>query len=111
MFDFRNYLTKPKYYDDSKKLVVNKMKDETGGVAIEEFIRLKSKVYFSCADDNSKHKIAKNVNKNIVATICHNEYKDVLLNKKCLRNSKNRIQNKDHRNRIGTYDINKTSFS
>ena len=94
MFDFRNYLTKPKYYDDSKKLVVNKMKDETGGVAIEEFIRLKSKVYFSCADDNSKHKIAKNVNKNIVATICHNEYKDVLLNKKCLRNSKNRIQNK-----------------
>ena len=48
---------------------------------------------------------------NIVATISHNEYKDVLLNKKCLRNSKDRIQNKDHRNRIGTYDINKNSLS
>ena len=51
------------------------------------------------------------MNKNIVATINHNKYKDVLLNKKCLRNSKNRIQNEDHRNRIGTYDINKISLS
>ena len=68
-------------------------------------------MYFFCAGDNSKHKIAKSVNKNIVATINHNKYEDVLLNKKCLRNSKNRIQNEDHRNRIGTYDINKISLS
>ena len=37
MFDFSNYSTKSKYYDNSNKLVVGKMKDETVGVAIEEF--------------------------------------------------------------------------
>ena len=37
------------------------------------------------------------IHKNVVATISHNEYKDVLLNKKCLRHSMNRIQCKDHK--------------
>ena len=32
MFDFSNYSTKSKYYDNSNKLVVGKMKDETAGV-------------------------------------------------------------------------------
>ena len=32
MFDFTNYLTKSKCYDDSNKLIMGKMKDETGGV-------------------------------------------------------------------------------
>ena len=35
----------------------------------------------------------------------HKEYKDVLLNNRCLRHSMKRIQSKDHR--IGTYEINK----
>ena len=39
----------------------------------------------------------------VVATISHNEYKDVLLNKKFLRHSVNRIQSKDHK--IGNYDL------
>ena len=34
MFDFSNYSTKSKYYDNSNKLVIGKMKDETGEVAI-----------------------------------------------------------------------------
>ena len=34
MFDFSNYSTKSKYFDKSNKLVIGKMKDETGGVAI-----------------------------------------------------------------------------
>ena len=36
MFDFSNYSTKSKYCDNSNKLVVGKMKDETAGVAIED---------------------------------------------------------------------------
>ena len=32
MFDFSNYSTKSKYYNDSNKLVTGKMKDETAGV-------------------------------------------------------------------------------
>ena len=66
-------------------------KSEVGGVAIKSFVRLKPKMYSYLADDNSKHKKAKGVNKNVVATISHNEYKDVLLNKKCLRHSMSSI--------------------
>ena len=45
MFDFSDYLTKSKYYDNSSKLVIGKMKDKTGDVAIEEFFELKQKRY------------------------------------------------------------------
>ena len=39
MIDFSNYSTNSKYYDSSNKLVVGKMKDETAGAALEEFVR------------------------------------------------------------------------
>ena len=55
MFGFSNYLAKSKYYDDSNKLVIGNMKDEIGGVAIEEFVGLKPKMY-SFLIDNSEHK-------------------------------------------------------
>ena len=45
IFDFNNYSAESKYYDDSKKLVVEKMKHETGGVAIKEFVGLNPKMY------------------------------------------------------------------
>ena len=45
MFDFSNYSTKSKYYGNSNKLVVGKMKDETTGVAIEEYVGLRPKMY------------------------------------------------------------------
>ena len=93
---------------DSNKLVIGKMKDETGGVAIEEFGGLKPKMYLFLVGDNSEHKKTKDVNKNVVATISHNEYKDHLLNNKRIRRSKNRTRSKDHR--IGTYEINKISL-
>ena len=66
MYDFSNYLTKSKYYENSGKLVVRKMKDETGGAAIEEFVTLKPKVYSVLVDDNSEHKKENGVNINIV---------------------------------------------
>ena len=84
------------------------MKDETGGVAVKEFVGLKPEMY-SFLVDNNNHKKAKGVNKNVVQTIPHNEYKDILLNKKCLRHSMKRIQSKVHK--IRTYEINKISLS
>ena len=99
IFDFSNYSTKSKYYDNPNKLVIGKMKDETRGTAIEEFVRLKTKMYsflvdnaieefvglkrkmYSFSGDNIEHKKAKGMNKNVVATISHNEYKYVLLKK------------------------------
>ena len=68
MFDFSNYQTKSKYYDNSNKLVIWKIKDETGGAVIEEFVGLKPKIY-SFLVGNSQHKKAKGVNRNVVATI------------------------------------------
>ena len=38
VFEFSNYSPKSKYYDDSSKLLVGMMKDETAGVAIETFV-------------------------------------------------------------------------
>ena len=67
------------------------------------------KMYPHLVDDNSEHNKTKDININVVVTISHNEYKDVLLNKECLRHSINRIQSKYHR--IGVYEINKISFS
>ena len=85
------------------------MKDETAGVAIEEFVGLKPKMYSYLVDDNSEHKKTKGVNKNVVATISYNEYKDVSLNKNCLRQPVNSIESKDHR--LGNYEINKVFLS
>ena len=67
MFDFRNYSTKSKYYDDSNKLVIGKMKDETVGVGIKEFFGLKPKIHSFLVDDNSEHKKAKGMNRNALA--------------------------------------------
>ena len=77
MFDFSYYLTKSKYLN---KLVIGKMKDETDSVVMEEFVGLKPKMYSFLVDDNSEHKKVKGLNRNVVATISHNKYKDVLLN-------------------------------
>ena len=66
-------------------------------------------MYSYLVDNNSENKKAKGRNRNVVATISHNVYKDFLLNEKCLRHSMNRIQSKIHR--IGTYEINKISLS
>ena len=59
MFDFSNYLSKSKYYDNSNILVIGKMKDEAGGVAIKEYVGLKPKMYPLLVEDNSAHKKSK----------------------------------------------------
>ena len=56
MFDFSNYSTKSKYYDDFNKFVDGKIKNETVGVAIEEFLGLKPNMYSLLIDDSSEHK-------------------------------------------------------
>ena len=76
-----------------------KKKYETVGVAIEDALNLKRKMYSCLVDDNGEHKKAKSVNKNV---------KNNLLNKKWFRHSTNTIQSKDHR--IGTYKISKFFF-
>ena len=55
MFDFSNYSAKSKH-DDSRKLVIGKMKHDSGAVAIKEHAGLKPKMYSFFVDDCSKYK-------------------------------------------------------
>ena len=45
LFDFSNYLKDSKFFDETNKKVIGKMKDEFGGVIVTEFVGLKSKIY------------------------------------------------------------------
>ena len=68
------------------------MKYETAGVTIKEFVGLKPRMCSFLVDNSSEEKKkAKGVNKNVVATLSHGEYKDGLLINKCFRYSMNRI--------------------
>ena len=66
-------------------------------------------MYSNLVNDNSQHKKAEVLNRNVIETISRNRYKDVLLNKKCLRHLMNRIQSKGQK--IETYGISKISLS
>ena len=44
MFNFSNYPKDSKFFNETNKKVVGKMKDEFGGVIVEEFVGLKSKM-------------------------------------------------------------------
>ena len=63
------------------------MKDEYGGVIIDEFVGLKSKMYSIKELDGNEPSTPKGVN---IATEFH-EFKDVLFNKKIVRDKMKRI--------------------
>ena len=43
LFDFSNYSKDSKFFNETNKKVIGKMKDEFGGIIMEEFVGLKSK--------------------------------------------------------------------
>ena len=45
LFDFSNYSKDSKFFDESNKNVIGKMKDEFSGIIVNEFVGLKSKMY------------------------------------------------------------------
>ena len=105
LFDFSNYSKDSRFYDDTNKKVIGKMKDGYGGVIIDQFIGLKSKMHSIKKIERNESSTAKGVN---LATE-FNEFKDVLFNKKIIRHKMKRIQAKKHK--IGTYEIDKISLS
>ena len=105
LFDFSNYSKDAKFFDDTNKNVIGKMKDEYGGVIIDEFVGLKLKRHSIKKIDGSESSTAKGIN--IAREL--NEFKDVLFNKKIIRHKMKRIQAKKHK--IGTYEIDKISLS
>ena len=65
-------------------------------------------MYWYLVDYTIEHKKAKGVSKGVLEKITHNEYKEVLLNNKCMIRSMYSIQSKYYL--IGTYEIKKNSL-
>ena len=93
LFDFSNYPKDSKFLDETNKKVIGKMKDESEGKIIDEFVGLKSKMYSMKNIDGKESNTAKGVN---IATE-FNEFKDTLFNKKIIRHKMRRIQGKNHK--------------
>ena len=87
------------------KKVISKMKDESEGKIIDEFVRLKSKMYSMKNVNGKESNTAKGVN---IATE-FNELKDTLFHKEIIRRKMRRIQGKKHK--MVTYEINKILLS
>ena len=81
------------------------MKDEFWGVIIVEFVGLKSKMDSIKKIDGKEHNTAKGVN---IATEFNN-FKDVLFDKRIIRDNMKRIQTEKHK--FETYEIDKISLS
>ena len=99
LFDFSNYPEDSKFFDETYKKVIGKMKNEPEGKIIGEFVGLKMNAIKNI--DGKESNTAKGMN---IATE-FNEFKDTLFNKKVLRHKVRRIQGKKHK--MGTYEINK----
>ena len=104
LFGFSNHPKDSKFFDETNKKVIGKMKDESEGKIIDEFVGLKSKMYSMKNIDGKESNTAKGVN---IATE-FSEFKDTLFNKKIMRHKMRRIQAKKHK--IGTYEIDKISL-
>ena len=105
LFDFSDCPVNSKFFDITNKKVTGKMKDEFKAEIIHEFVGLKSKMFSSITVKDEDVVKAKGVNKKIR----HEEFGEILFNKKVIRHNMKRIQSKLHR--IGTYDVCKTSLS
>ena len=72
LFDFSNYSKDSKFFDETNKKVIGKMKDESEGKIIDEFVGLKSKMHSMKNIDGKESSTAKGVN----ITTEFNEFKD-----------------------------------
>ena len=103
LFDFSNYPKDSKFFDEANKKVIGKIKDESEGKIIDEFVGLKSKMHYMENSDGKESNTAKIGN---IATE-FNEFKDTLFNKKIIIHKMRRIQGR--KDKMGTYEINKIS--
>ena len=105
LLDFSNYSKDSKFFDETNKKVIGKMKDEFVGVIVTEFVGLKSKMYSMKKIDDKEYNTSKRVN---VATV-FDKFKDVLFNEKIIKHKMEIIQSKKHK--LGTDEIYKISLS
>ena len=81
LFDFSNYSKDSKFFNETNKKVIGKIKDEFRGFIVIEFVGLKSKMYSMKKIDGKEYNTAKGVS---IATE-FDKFKDALLNEKITR--------------------------
>ena len=100
LFDYGNYPKDSKIFDPVNYIKVGKMKDESKGKIVIEFVGLKSKMYSLKHVDGKGNKKGKCDNSVVVENRKHEENLDLLFNKEL---NMRRIESKLHT--IGTYEI------
>ena len=109
-FDFSGYDSKSEFYDAKNKKVIGKMKDETAGIPIVEFVGLRSKMYSYMKNNEKGCKTAKGIKKNIVKNVIkHEDYKNTLFNSSEMFHKMKTIRSEKHQ--LWSVEINKKSLS
>ena len=109
-FDFSNYDPDHPNYDVSNHLIPGKFKDEMGGIFIEEFCGLRSKMYSILKEGGKEKKTAKGVLEQVKNDIItHEDYKNCLRKQEVRFHEGTKIFQKDHQ--LYTVDVAKKSLS
>ena len=110
LFDNSDYPKDSPFFDSSNKKVIGKFKDEAAGKPIVKFVGLKSKMYSYVKENEEESHTAKGIKKNVIKQeLQHDNYEDVLFNKKKMRHIMRLIKSEKHQ--IGSYVVNKISLS
>jgi len=109
LFDTSNYPEQHKLYSAKNKKVLGKIKDETAGKPIVEFVGLRAKLYVFKTLENEEVKKAKGVKKQVIQqTINIEDYKRALFEKETIHRTMNTIQSTEHN--LYTTQINKVAL-
>jgi hypothetical protein len=109
-FDFSNYPKTHPLYSKVNQKALGKMKDETAGAPIREFVGLRSKMYSLVTFDNDEKKTAKGVTKATLKNhIIHKNYFDTLVLGTTSRHLMHTFRSENHK--IYSLEQNKVSLS
>ena len=113
LFDTSDYPSSHPLYSTTNKKVLGKMKDETAGIPIQEFVGLRTKMYSLLYTQDNKQvekKTAKGIANNLTRrAIRHHDYKHCLLNSEVRMASMNQIRSVIHT--IYSIKLNKVGLS
>jgi hypothetical protein len=100
LFDTSEYDLEHPLYSTENKKVLGKMKDETHGIPMQEFVGLKSKLYYMIYEEDGKlteKKTAKGIKNSVIEHHTkHDQYKECLFDRTVYLSFTNQIRSYDH---------------
>ena len=113
MFDTSDYNPNHPLYSTINKKIIGKMKDETHGIPIQEFVGLKSKMYSLIYEDQGvmvEKKTAKGIKKSVIKNHTrHTHYKQCLFSKQIHMSKMTQIRSYGHE--LYNVEMNKLGLS